>query len=127
MNGAHRTFASDNWAGMHPAVLEAIVEANTGHADSYGADPLTLHATRLFKQHFGENSDVYFVFNGTGANVVGLQSLLRPFEAVICADTAHITVDECGAPERFLGSKLIPVATPDGKLTPVLVEEAARR
>jgi threonine aldolase len=109
---------------MHPAVLEAIAEANTGHADSYGADPLTLHATRLFKQHFGEDAEVYFVFNGTGANVVGLQSLLRPFEAVICADTAHINVDECGAPERFLGSKLIPVAAPDGKLTPALVEGA---
>jgi threonine aldolase len=124
MNGAHRAFASDNWAGLHPAVLEAIAEANTGHADSYGADPLTLHATGLFKQHFGEDADVYFVFNGTGANVVGLQSLLRPFEAVICADTAHINVDECGAPERFLGSKLIPVATPDGKLTPALAERA---
>jgi threonine aldolase len=124
MNGVYRTFASDNWAGMHPAVLAAIVEANTGHADSYGADPLTMHATALFRQHFGDEAEVYFVFNGTGANVVGLQSLLRPFEAVICADAAHINVDECGAPERFLGSKLIPVATPEGKLTPDLVERA---
>jgi threonine aldolase len=124
MNGVRRMFASDNWAGMHPAVLAAIAEANTGHADSYGADPLTAYATGLFRQHFGEEAEVYFVFNGTGANVVGLQSLLRPFEAVICADGAHINVDECGAPERFLGSKLIPVATPDGKLTPDLAERA---
>ena len=79
----------------------------------------------LFKDHFGADAEVFFAFNGTGANVVGLQSLLRPFEAVICAPTAHIYVDECGAPERFLGSKLIPVATPDGKLTPELVEAAA--
>jgi threonine aldolase len=125
MTGVRHTFASDNWAGMHPAVLEAIVEANAGHAESYGADPVTTRAIQLFQQHFGEDAEVCFVFNGTGANVVGLQSLLRPFEAVICAESAHINVDECGAPERFLGSKLIPVATPDGKLTPDLVEPAA--
>ena len=80
----------------------------------------------LFRQHFGEDAEVFFVFNGTGANVVGLQSLLRPFEAVICADSAHINVDECGAPERFLGSKLVAVPTTDGKLTPELVARAAR-
>ncbi len=95
------------------------------HAPSYGADPLTAEAIGLFRRHFGDDADVFFVFNGTGANVVGLQSLLRPFEAVICADTAHINVDECGAPERFLGSKLIAVGTPDGKLTPELVAGAA--
>ena len=119
-----RTFASDNCAGIHPLVLSAISEANVGHAPSYGADPVTAEATELFREHFGEDAEVFFTFNGTGANVVGLQSLLRPFEAVICAESAHINVDECGAPERFLGSKLIAVRTRDGKLTPELVDAA---
>jgi threonine aldolase len=114
-----RTFASDNWSGAHPEVLEAVARANDGgHTPSYGADPWTAEAHRLLAEHFGPDTEVYFAFNGTGTNVVGLQSLLRPFEAVICAQGAHIDVDECGAPERFLGSKLLPVATPDGKLTP---------
>jgi threonine aldolase len=124
MTVVQRTFASDNYAGIHPQVMSAISEANVGHAPSYGADPVTTEATQLFRRHFGDDAEVFFTFNGTGANVVGLQSLLRPFEAVICAESAHIYVDECGAPERFLGSKLIPVATPDGKLTPDLVEAA---
>jgi len=120
-----RTFASDNWAGVHPDVMAAVVAANGDHVPSYGVDPETQAADRLFRQHFGEDAEVFLAFNGTGANVVGLQSLLRPFEAVICAQSAHINVDECGAPERFLGSKLVAVATPDGKLTPDLVEAAA--
>lgn len=86
---------------------------------------MTAEAIALFRKNFGADAEVFLVFNGTGANVVGLQALLRPFEAVICADTAHINVDECGAPERFLGSKLIPVAAPNGKLTPERVEAAA--
>lgn len=113
-----RTFASDNWAGVHPEVLEAVARANVGHAPSYGADAVTEDALGLFRDHFGPSAEVYFCFNGTGTNVVGLQSLLRPFEAVICAEGAHIDVDECGAPERFLGSKLLTVPTSDGKLTP---------
>jgi threonine aldolase len=124
MTGAARTFASDNWAGIHPLILAAISEANVGHAPAYGADPVTSEATELFRDHFGQDAEVFFTFNGTGANVVGLQSLLRPFEAVVCATTAHINVDECGAPERFLGSKLITVPSPNGKLTPDLVEIA---
>ena len=116
----HRTFASDNWAGVHPEVLEALARANVGHAPSYGTDAVTEEALALFRDHFGTDAEVYFCFNGTGANVVGLQTLLRPFEAVICAEGAHISVDECGAPERFLGSKLLTVPTPDGKLTPAL-------
>ena len=124
MTPEQRTFASDNYAGIHPEVLAAIAEANVGHAPSYGADQVTTEAIELFREHFGHDAQVFFTFNGTGANVVGLQSLLRPFEAVICADSAHINVDECGAPERFLGSKLIAVATPDGKLTPDLVDAA---
>jgi len=115
-----RTFASDNWAGVHAEVLEAVARANTGHTPAYGADPWTIQAHWLLADHFGDGTQVYFAFNGTGTNVVGLQSLLRPHEAVICADTAHINVDECGAPERFLGSKLLTVTTPDGKLTPEL-------
>jgi threonine aldolase len=125
MTEYRRTFASDNWSGIHPDILAAIVDANGDHVRSYGDDPVTAEAVTHFKRHFGTDAEVFFAFNGTGANVVGLQSLLRPFEAVICARTAHIYVDECGAPERFLGSKLIPVATPDGKLTPELVEAAA--
>jgi len=124
MTGPNRSFASDNWSGVHPDVLAAIVEANVDHAPSYGADPTTTRAMQLFKDHFGDDAEVFIAFNGTGANVVGLQSLLRPFEAVICAQSAHINVDECGAPERFLGSKLIAVTAPDGKLTPDLVEGA---
>jgi threonine aldolase len=122
-----RTFASDNWSGIHPDVLAAIVAANDhlDHVPSYGADPVTAEAMALFSKHFGDDAKVFFAFNGTGANVVGLQSLLRPFEAVICAESAHINVDECGAPERHLGSKLVAVPTPDGKLTPELVEAAA--
>jgi threonine aldolase len=120
-----RTFASDNWSGIHPDVLAAIVAANGDHVPAYGDDEVTAEAIRHFRRHFSDQADVYFAFNGTGANVVGLQSLLRPFEAIICADSAHINVDECGAPERFLGSKLIGVATPDGKLTPELAERAA--
>ena len=125
MTTARRTFASDNFSGIHPAVLAAIAAANVDHAPAYGDDPVTAEAVRLLRQHFGDDADVFLAFNGTGANVVGLQSLLRPFEAVICAESAHINVDECGAPERFLGSKLIAVATPGGKLTPDLVEAAA--
>jgi threonine aldolase len=124
MSGNSHSFASDNWSGVHPEVLDAIIDANRDHVPSYGEDPLTARAVELFKHHFGEKAEIFIALNGTGANVVGLQSLLRPFEAVICADTAHIYVDECGAPERFLGSKLIGVATEHGKLTPELVAAA---
>jgi threonine aldolase len=120
-----RTFASDNWSGVHPEVLEAVAKANDGgHTPSYGDDPWTAEAHRLLADHFGPGTSAHFAFNGTGTNVVGLQSLLRPFEAVVCAAGAHIDVDECGAPERFLGSKLLTVVAPDGKLTPDLVAGA---
>ena len=113
-----RSFASDNNAGVHPRVLEAIVTANEGHVVAYGDDPFTEAATAKFKEHFGDDIDVYFVFGGTGANVVGLKALTQPYHAILCAETAHINVDECGAPEKFTGCKLLAAKTADGKLTP---------
>jgi threonine aldolase len=116
-----RGFGSDNHASVHPAVLEAIDSANMGHAHGYGDDPWTQRATELLGAEFGGEVQVAFVFNGTGANVVGLASNARRWESVICPETAHLNTDECGAPERIGGVKLVPVATPDGKLTPELV------
>jgi threonine aldolase len=118
------SFGSDNHAGAHPDVLAAVVDANAGTVPAYGDDALTAEAVRLVRGHFGADADVSFVFNGTGANVVGLQAMLRSFESVICAESSHINVDECGAPERFIGAKLVEVATTDGKLTPDLVDAA---
>jgi threonine aldolase len=117
-----RGFASDNYAGVLPQVLEAIGAANSGHAVSYGGDEWTARVEELFRSVFGDAARAALVFNGTGANVVALQALTRPWEAVICAATAHLNVDECGAPERVAGLKLLAIDTPDGKLTPSLVE-----
>jgi threonine aldolase len=111
-----RTFASDNNAPVAPEIMEAIVAANVGDAVSYGADSWTERAVARFHEHFGSASDVLFAFNGTGANIVALGSLLRPHEAVICPDSAHLQTDECGAFERFTGSKMLPVQSADGKL-----------
>jgi threonine aldolase len=114
-------FASDNAAGVHPVVLDALVAANTGHALAYGADPWTARAVARFRELLGTDggaTEVVFTWGGTGANVVGLQCLLAPWQAVICPDSAHIAVDECGAPERFTGCKLIEVPTADGRLSP---------
>lgn len=116
-----RGFASDNNAGIHPIILEAISKANAGHAVAYGSDPWTDRAVAAFRRHFGPGAEVHFVFNGTGANVLSLSALARPYHAVICAQTAHINVDECGAPEKLVGCKLVDLPTPDGKLTPALV------
>jgi threonine aldolase len=116
-----RTFASDNSAGALPEVLDALVAANDGHAFAYGADPWTERAVERVRGVFGVPAEVAFCWGGTGANVVGLQALLRPGEAVVCAQSAHIAADECGAPERFLGAKLIDLPTEDGKLTPEAV------
>ena len=113
-----RGFASDNNSGMHPEILAALSAANEGHAVGYGGDQLTEMAVNQFKQEFGQQTDVYFVFNGTGANVLGLSTLTHSFHSVICAETAHIQVDECGAPEKFTGCKLLPVETIGGKITP---------
>jgi threonine aldolase len=113
-----RGFASDNNSGIHPEILSAIAVANQGHAVGYGGDELSEKARRRFKQEFGEKTEIFFAFNGTGANVLGLSSLTRSFNSIICADTAHIQVDECGAPEKFTGCKLLPVETIKGKITP---------
>jgi threonine aldolase len=112
-----RSFASDNNAGVHPKVMEAIEGANDGHVIAYGDDPFTARAVKKFQDHFGKNTEVYFVFGGTGANVLGLKAVTESHHAIICAGTAHINVDECGAPEKFTGCKLLDVRTEDGKLT----------
>ncbi len=122
---AVRGFASDNYAGVHPEVLAALALANGGHQPAYGGDDYTAHLQQVFRGHFGPRADVYPVFNGTGANVVALQALTDRRGAVIAADTAHIHTDECGAPERVGGLKLLPVPTPDGKLTPDLIDREA--
>jgi threonine aldolase len=106
---------------MHPAVLAAVVAANEGHAAAYGGDPWTVRSLQRFREHFGAHAQAFPVFNGTGANVLCLEALTQPWQAVVCARTAHLHVDECGAPERA-GRKLLVVDTPDGRLTPELVE-----
>ena len=111
-----RSFASDNNAGIHPEVIEAIAAANDGHVVAYGDDPYTARTIKLFQKHFGRESAVYFVFGGTGANVLGLKAITKPYEAIICAETAHVNVDECGAPENYTGCKLLTIASTDGKL-----------
>ena len=116
-----RGFASDNNAGVHPSVMEAMVAINRGHTIAYGDDPVTARAIESMKKHFGPACEVFFVFIGTAANVLGLSSVTQPYHAVVCTDTAHIHVDECGAPEKFAGCKLLPVKTMDGKLTPELI------
>ena len=114
---ATRGFASDNNAGVHPEILEAIARVNDGHVIAYGDDPYTRSAVRKFEEHFGPGIEVFFTFNGTGANVLGLQALMKPYQAVLCSDYAHIYTDECGAPEKHLGSKLIPLKHENGKIS----------
>jgi threonine aldolase len=116
-----RSFASDNASGVHPVVMDALRAANEDHALAYGADPWTARAVECFRALFDAPVAVSFVWGGTGANVVGLQSLLAPWDAVVCGEHAHIAVDECGAPERFTGCKLHTFPTPDGRLTPAQV------
>src|ERR1700685_2161243 len=120
-----RSFASDNNAGVHPEVLDAIARANQGHVVAYGDDKYTRSAIAKFEEHFGAGIDVFFTFNGTGANVLGLQALNRPYHAVLCSDYAHIYTDECGAPENHTGCKLIPLPNHDGKIKPDSVRNAS--
>ena len=120
-----RGFASDNYSGIHPQILEAIATANGAHQIAYGDDVYTIRLTEVFVSHFGEGIEAFPMFNGTGANVTGLQSMVPRWGAVICATTAHINSDEGGAPERVGGLKLLAVETPDGKLTPELIAQEA--
>jgi threonine aldolase len=125
-----RGFASDNWAPAHPQALEALARANAaGHLPAYGdeGDPFVAGAKRRFRELLGEHVEPFFVFNGTGANVLGLAALVKPHEAVLCAETAHVFVDECGAFERFAGSRLLTVRTRHGKLRPADLEPLLAR
>jgi threonine aldolase len=116
-----RSFASDNNAGMHPKVLEALVRANVGHVVGYGDDAYTARAVEKIREHLGD-VEAFFVFNGTAANVLSLQALTHSYHSVICTEVAHIYTDECGAPEKLTGCKLLPVATTNGKLTVADIE-----
>ncbi len=118
-----RGFASDNNSGIHPSILAAIENANKGHEIGYGDDPYTREAEALLRKEFGEDTAIFFVLTGTGANILGLQSVTRSFQSIICAETAHIQVDECGAPEKFTGSKVIPISSFDGKITVEQIEK----
>jgi threonine aldolase len=116
-----RGFASDNNAGVHPLILKEIGNINSGHAVGYGADIYTEEASGLFRQHLGPEAEVFFVFTGTAANVLGLSAVMRSWNSVITASTAHLEQDECGAPEKFTGCKVLTVDTPDGKINPELI------
>lgn len=125
MNDPWRGFASDNYAGVHPEVLDAIVRANAGHQVSYGDDDVTEALRNAMREQFGSAAEVYPVFNGTGANVVALQAMTKRWESVVCAASSHVNVDEGGAPEHGAGMKLWTVPTSDGKLTPDLIDTQA--
>jgi len=116
-----RSFASDNNSGVHPLVMEAIAKANKDHALGYGNDSWTEEAIRKIKEVFTQDCEPLLVFNGTGSNIVALQLITRPFHSILCAETAHIFVDECGAPVKSTGCQIRPIATKDGKLTPELI------
>lgn len=120
-----REFASDNYSGVHPEVLAAIAAANGGHQIAYGEDAYTQRLQEVFAHHFGEGTQAFPVFNGTGANVVGLQSMLPRWGAVVATSTSHIHTDEGGAPERVAGIKILSIPTEDGKLTPALIDREA--
>jgi threonine aldolase len=110
-------FGSDNHSGIHPQILEALMRANAGHSPSYGTDSYTQLVIEKLKDVFGQSADIHFVFNGTAANVLCLKALLKRHEAVICAETAHLNLDECGAPESAIGCKVLTVPSKDGKIT----------
>lgn len=120
-------FASDNYAPTHPDVLRALVDCNQDPAPSYGRDLYTEKLESVFKEHFGKSTESFLVWNGTAANVLGLNALLSSYQSILCSDLSHIAVDECGAPERHLGSKLQTIKTPDAKLTPELIEPYLNR
>ena len=116
-----RGFGSDNNAGIHPEILNEITSSNSGHVTGYGSDIYTEKALSIFKEQLGSSTETYFVFTGTGANVLGLSAITRSWYSIITASTAHLEGDECGAPEKFIGCKVLVVDTPDGKITPDLI------
>ena len=118
-----RGFASDNNAGIHPEILKSIASANKGHALGYGADYYTGQAREIFESQLGSQTETYFVFTGTAANVLGLSAAMRSFNSIITASTAHLETDECGAPEKFIGCKVLAVETNDGKIYPAGIEK----
>jgi threonine aldolase len=122
-----KAFASDNYSGVHPEIMEALLNANRDHEGAYGNDTFTTRTHQLFKNIFGEPTEVFFVYNGTGANVLGLSALTRSYNAIICSELAHINVDESTAPEKFLGCKLLGIQTKDGKIYPQQIEEKIQR
>jgi len=122
-----KAFASDNYSGVHPEIMEALQKANAAHEGSYGNDQYTARAVKKFKEIFGDHIEVFFVYNGTAANVLGLTTLTQSFNSVLCAEGAHINVDESTAPEKFLGCKLVTIPAPDGKITAEQVKEKIQR
>jgi threonine aldolase len=127
----NRSFASDNFAPVHPRIMQAIIDCNEGHQRAYGADEMTQEAIRLFQEEFGNDCDVYFVFNGTAANVLGLKTIAHSHQTVFCSNVAHINVDECGAPENYTGCKLIVLPEQNGKISiehirPYLVDKGVQ-
>ena len=118
-----RGFGSDNNAGIHPEILKEIISSNSGHVTGYGSDIYTEKTLSLFREHFGNLTETYFVFTGTAANVLGLSGIMKSWNSIITASTAHLEGDECGAPEKFIGCKVLVVDTPDGKISPELIEK----
>lgn len=124
---SYRTFASDNYSGVHPDIMQALTLANTGHTTAYGADVYTERAVEKFKKIFDDNIEVFFVYNGTGANVLGLSAITNSFNSIICSDLAHINVDESTGTEKFTGCKLLTISTLDGKINSPDIEKKIQR
>jgi threonine aldolase len=122
-----KAFASDNYSGVHPEIMQALQKANAEHEGSYGSDQYTTRAVNKFKEYFGDNIEVFFVYNGTAANVLGLSTLTQSFNSILCAEGAHINVDESTAPEKFLGVRLVGIASPNGKITAQQVKDKIQR
>ena len=115
-------FGSDNHSGVHPDILKEINRVNSGFSIAYGGDSYTKKALRLFNQHFGKNIKVYFVYNGTASNILGIKNVTESYNSIICPESAHLNVHECCGPEKFTGCKLVTIATEDGKLTVDLIK-----
>jgi threonine aldolase len=118
-----KSFASDNYAGAPPEIMKALARANEAHVVSYGDDPITARTVEKFKNIFGSDIEVFFVYNGTGANVLGLSALTVSYNSILCADCAHINVDESTAPEKFTGCKIVTIPSKNGKITPQQVSD----